>query len=62
MAANVQWEVWQSPDGERLVRMRLNEAEADFKPACDGARRQPGSHFYRVTPLLRCYRGEVPPG
>lgn len=62
MAANVQWEVWQSPAGERLVRMRLNEAEADFKPACDGARHAPGSHFYRVTALLRCYRGAARPG
>jgi len=56
MAANVQWEVWRTKDGERLVRMLLNEGEADFKPACDGARLRPGSHFYRVTALLNCYR------
>lgn len=56
MAANVQWEVWRSDGGERLVRMLLNEGEADFKPACDGARLRPGSHFYRVTALVSCYR------
>ncbi|PTT81732.1 hypothetical protein DBR42_17730, partial [Pelomonas sp. HMWF004] len=56
MAANVQWEVWQSPGGERLVRMLFNEGEADFKPACDGARLRPGSHFYRVAALVGCYR------
>ena len=56
MAANVQWEVWQSAGGERLVRMLLNEREAGFKPACDGARLRPGSPFYRVRPLVSCYR------
>jgi len=56
MAANVQWEVWQADGGERLVRMLLNEGEADFKPACDAARLRPGSHFYRVTALVSCYR------
>ncbi len=56
MAANVQWEVWQGEGGERVVRMLFNEAEADFKPACDGARLKAGSHFYRVTALLACYR------
>lgn len=56
MAANVQWEVWRGAQGERLVRMLLNEGEADFKPACDAARLRPGSHFYRVTALLSCYR------
>jgi hypothetical protein len=56
MAANVQWEVWRGVEGERLVRMLLNEGEADFKPACDGARLRPGSRFYRVTALLSCYR------
>lgn len=62
MAANVQWEVWQAEGGERLVRMLLNEAEADFKPACDGARLRPGSHFYRVTALVGCYRPLDPGG
>ncbi|WP_233375233.1 histidine-type phosphatase [Roseateles cellulosilyticus] len=56
MAANVQWEVWQANGGERLVRMLFNEAEADFKSACDAARLKPGSHFYRVTALVACYR------
>lgn len=56
MAANVQWEVWQGPGGERVVRMLLNEAQARFKPACDAARHGPGSHFYRVQALLACYR------
>ena len=56
MAANVQWEVWQAKGGQRVVRMLFNEAEADFKPGCDGARLKPGSHFYRVTALVACYR------
>ncbi|MFG6468761.1 histidine-type phosphatase [Roseateles sp. BYS87W] len=56
MAANVQWEVWEGPAGERLVRMLLNEAQADFKPACEAARLRPASHFYRVTALISCYR------
>ena len=61
MAANVQWEVWRNRDGERLVRMLLNEGEADFRPACDGARLRPGSHFYRVTALVSCYRAPAGP-
>jgi len=61
MAANVQWEVWRGAQGARLVRMLLNEGEADFKPACDGARLRPGSHFYRVTALVSCYRGPGDP-
>lgn len=61
MAANVQWEVWRGTQGERLVRMLLNEGEADFKPACDAARVRPGSHFYRVTALVSCYRGPGDP-
>lgn len=61
MAANVQWEVWRASGGERLVRMLLNEGEADFKPACDAARLRPGSHFYRVTALVSCYRGRGDP-
>lgn len=56
MAANVQWEVWRGPAGERLVRQLLNEAEADFAPACEGARWRPGSAFYRVAGVLACYR------
>lgn len=56
MAANVQWEVWRDARGDRLVRMLLNEGQADFKPACDGARLRPGSHFYRVAALVGCYR------
>ncbi|MET0518490.1 MAG: hypothetical protein ABW005_06600, partial [Burkholderiaceae bacterium] len=57
MAANVQWELWQGPAGERLVRQLLNEREADFSPACEAARWRPGSHFYRVTALRACYAG-----
>lgn len=56
MAANVQWEVWRDADGQRWARLLLNEGEVDLKPACDGARRQPGSHFYRVAGVLACYR------
>ncbi len=61
MAANVQWEVWRGVAGERLVRMLLNEGEADFRPACDGARLRPGSHFYRVAALVNCYRDRGDP-
>lgn len=56
MAANVQWDVWQGPQGRRLVRMLVNEAQADFKPGCEGARLRPGSRFYDVAALQRCYR------
>lgn len=56
MAANVQWEVWQGPAGERWVRMLFNEAQADFPPACDSARVRPGSHFYTVAALVQCFR------
>ncbi|KAK6024701.1 histidine acid phosphatase [Ostertagia ostertagi] len=55
MAANVQWEVWRNGAGDRLMRMLLNEGEADFKPACDAARLRPGSHFYRVAGVVECY-------
>ncbi|XHS80373.1 histidine-type phosphatase [Burkholderiaceae bacterium UC74_6] len=57
MAANVQWELWRGPQDERLVRMLLNEREADFVPACEAARWRPGSHFYRVQALRACYDG-----
>ena len=55
MAANVQWELWRGPNGERLVRMLLNEGDADFMSACEAARWRPGSHFYRAVELRACY-------
>jgi hypothetical protein len=54
-AANVQWDSYRNADGRVLVRMLYNEKEADFKPACDGARFNAGSHFYDLALLRRCY-------
>ncbi|QJE01575.1 histidine-type phosphatase [Massilia forsythiae] len=54
-SANLQWDVYRHPDGRRIVRMLWNEAETDFKPACDGARIAPASHYYDVASLRVCY-------
>lgn len=54
-AANLQWDSYRHPDGRLIVRMLWNEAETDFKPACDGARIAAGSHFYDLARLKRCY-------
>jgi hypothetical protein len=56
MAANLQWDVYRNDAGRLLVRMLYNEKETDFKPACDGARLAPGSHFYEYAGLRRCYQ------
>lgn len=53
--ANLQWDSYRHPDGRGIVRMLWNEAETDFKPACDAARIAPGSHFYDVGRLKACY-------
>jgi hypothetical protein len=53
--ANLQWDSYRHPDGRRIVRMLWNEAETDFKPACDKARIAPRSHFYDVARLKACY-------
>jgi len=53
--ANLQWDSYRHPDGRRIVRMLWNEAETDFKPACDAARIAPGSHFYDFARLKKCY-------
>jgi len=54
-AANVQWDSFRDAAGRHAVRMLYDEAETDFKPACDGARLAPGSHFYDVAGLRACY-------
>lgn len=54
-SANLQWDVYRHPDGRRIVRMLWNEAETDFKPACDSARIAPASHYYDVASLRACY-------
>jgi len=41
--------------GTLLVRMLHNEAEIDFRPACDGARYASASHYYRYDLLIACY-------
>ncbi|WP_323143687.1 histidine-type phosphatase [Massilia phyllosphaerae] len=56
--ANLQWDSYRHPDGRRIVRMLWNEAETGFKPACDGARIAPGSHFYDLARLKACYGQE----
>ena len=55
MAGNVQWDVYADGDGQLLVRMLLNEKEANFKRECDAARYAAGSHYYVYTRLRRCY-------
>ena len=54
-AANVQWDSFKDAAGRHIVRMLYNEAETDFKPACDGARIAPRSHYYDVVRLRACY-------
>lgn len=52
MAANIQWDLYR--DGDRyLVRMLYNEAETAFKSDCRPA--APGSLFYAVDELKRCF-------
>jgi hypothetical protein len=55
MAANVQWDVFEDARGTLLVRLLYCERETDFKPACDGAKIAPGSHFYEYGALKACY-------
>jgi len=54
-AANVQWDSFKDAAGRHIVRMLYDEAETDFKPACDGARIAPRSHYYDVVRLRACY-------
>lgn len=56
-AANIQWDSFSNPQGTVLVRMLYNEKETPFKPACDSARFSPGSYFYEMAALRRCYLG-----
>lgn len=55
MAGNVQWDVYGNGQGELLVRLLLNEKEADFKRECDAARLAAGSHYYVYDKLKSCY-------
>jgi hypothetical protein len=55
MAANLQWDMFADQNGHTLVRLLYNEAEQDFKPACDSARIVPHSHFYDYHALRSCY-------
>ena len=52
MAANIQWDVFQSGH-TYLVRMLCNERPAAFKPGCAPVSR--GSLFYNLTELESCY-------
>ena len=61
MAANLQWDVYANGSGSTLVRMLYNERETDFKPACDGARVAPASHFYNFVGLKSCLPGRAAP-
>lgn len=53
MAANVQWDVVQSPEGTTLVRMLHQEAEVPFAVGCRAWRE--GSFFYELDEIRRCY-------
>jgi hypothetical protein len=52
-AANIQWDVYASPEGDLLVRMLYNEREARFKDGCRSIRDD--SVYYRFDELKRCY-------
>ncbi|ALU90384.1 hypothetical protein Hrubri_3223 [Herbaspirillum rubrisubalbicans M1] len=56
MAANLQWDMFADTAGRTLVRLLYNEGQADFKPACDGARIAPQSHYYDYRALRACYQ------
>lgn len=53
MAANVQWEVYGNTQNQYIVRMLHNEQQMAFKASCQPY--QPGSFFYELTELKRCY-------
>ncbi|WP_245306551.1 histidine-type phosphatase [Acidipropionibacterium timonense] len=55
MAVNVQWDVFQSARGQRVVRMLLNEIEATFGGDCRPVRE--GSVYYTEDELKRCLTG-----
>jgi hypothetical protein len=55
MAANIQWDMYVDQAGHSLVRLLYNEADSDFKTACDSARISPQSHFYDYRKLRVCY-------
>jgi hypothetical protein len=55
LAANVQWDVYQSASGTLLVKMLYNEQEIGFKSDCDAAKYAPSSHYYDYTKLRACY-------
>jgi hypothetical protein len=52
MAANIQWDVY-AGHGRYLVHMLYNERETAFKTGCRPI--APGSHFYDLAELTRCY-------
>ncbi len=57
MAANIQWDIYQNPQGHTLVKMLYNEKETLFKPACNYARYQSTSFYYDYQKLKQCYQG-----
>ncbi|WP_433662388.1 histidine-type phosphatase [Nocardia sp. CA-128927] len=52
MAANIQWDMYQR-GSDYIVRMLYNEKQTAFQPGC--APIQPGSTFYRLDELQRCF-------
>ncbi|MFI5781971.1 histidine-type phosphatase [Nocardia sp. NPDC051570] len=52
MAANIQWDMYQRGD-DYIVRMLYNEQQTAFESGC--APINPGSYFYRVDELERCF-------
>ncbi|WP_033295522.1 histidine-type phosphatase [Amycolatopsis jejuensis] len=52
MAANLQWDIYRNGT-TYLVRMLYQEKEIPFKPDCTPF--TPGSHYYRLDELSRCF-------
>ena len=55
LASNVQWDVFQSGSGQKVVRMLLNEQQATFGRGCRPI--SVNSFFYTVDELKHCLTG-----
>ncbi|NJC69614.1 histidine phosphatase family protein [Planosporangium thailandense] len=53
-AANMQWDAYRNAAGRMLIRMLYNEKETHFKADCKPY--APGSYYYDLDELKRCYQ------